>query len=35
MYLIRRVIKVKPGTTRKAAEVLAKIGDAYVKAGQR
>lgn len=35
MYLIRRVIKVKPGNTRKAAEILAKIGDAYEKAGQR
>ena len=35
MYLIRRVIKVKPGSTRKAAEVLAKIGRAYEESGQR
>ena len=35
MYLIRRVIKVKPGMARKAAEVLHKIGKAYEEVGQR
>ena len=35
MYLIRRVYKVKPGTTKQAAEILQKIGIAYQKAGQR
>jgi hypothetical protein len=35
MYLIRRVFKVKPGTARKAAEVIAKLGKAYEDAGQR
>ena len=35
MYLVRRVFKVKPGTSRKAAEIIAQIGKAYEKAGQR
>ena len=35
MYLIRRVIKVKPGTAGKAAAVLARIGKAYEESGQR
>ena len=35
MYLIRRVFKVKSGTTRRAAEIIAKIGKAYEEAGQR
>ena len=35
MYLIRRVWKVKPGTPRKAAALLAKIAAAYREAGQR
>ncbi len=34
MYLIRRVYKVKPGTTRKAAELIHKIGKRYEEAGQ-
>ena len=34
MYLIRRVFKVKPGATRKAAEVIALIGKGYEKAGR-
>lgn len=35
MYLIRRVYKVKPGTTRKAAELIHKIGNRYEDARQR
>ena len=35
MYLIRRVYKVKPGTTRKAAELIDKIAKRYEEAGQR
>ena len=35
MYLIRRVYKVKPGMTRKAAELIQKIGKLYEEAGQR
>ena len=35
MYLVRRVWKVKPGTSRKAAELISKIGQLYEKAGQR
>ena len=35
MYLIRRVYKVKPGTTRKAAELIHQIGKRYEEAGQR
>ena len=35
MYLVRRVYKVKPGTSRRAAELIAKIGKTYEDAGQR
>ena len=35
MYLIRRVYKVKPGTTRRAAELIHQIGKGYEEAGQR
>lgn len=35
MYVIRRVWKVNPGTPRKVATLLAKIGEAYEEAGQR
>ena len=35
MFLVRRVFKVKPGTTRKAAEVIAEIGKMYEEAGLR
>ena len=35
MYLVRRVYKVKPGTSRRAAELIAKIGKIYEGAGQR
>ena len=35
MYLIRRVYKIKPGTTRQAAELIHKIGKGYEEAGQR
>jgi hypothetical protein len=35
MYLIRRVYKVKPGTTRQAAQLIHKIGKRYEDAGQR
>lgn len=35
MYLIRRVWKVKPGSTRQAAKLIAEIGKAYEEAGQR
>ena len=35
MYLIRRVIKTKPGKARQVADLLTKIGGAYVSAGQR
>ena len=35
MYLIRRVFKCKPGTARRAAEQITKIGKAYENAGQR
>jgi len=35
MYLIRRVYKVKPGQTKKAAELIYKIGNRYTEAGQR
>ncbi len=35
MYLVRRVFKVKPGTARKAAAVLAQMGKLYEQAGQR
>ena len=35
MYLIRRVFNVKPGTARRAAEIIAKMGKIYEEAGQR
>ena len=35
MYLIRRVFKCKPGTARRAAEQITKIGKSYEKVGQR
>ena len=35
MYLIRRAWKIKPGTTKQAAEIIEKIGLAYQSAGQR
>ncbi len=35
MYVIRRVYKVKPGQTKKAAELIYKIGNNYTEAGQR
>lgn len=35
MYLIRRVYKIKPGNTRKAAELIYKIGKRYEDAGHR
>ena len=35
MYLIRRVYKVKPGTTRQAAELIYRIGKRYEETGQR
>jgi len=35
MYLLRRVFKVKPGTARKAAEIIARMGKAYEEGGQR
>ncbi len=35
MYLIRRVFRCKPGTARRAAELITNIGKAYESAGQR
>ena len=35
MYLIRRVFKCKPRSTREAAGIIAKMGKVYVEAGQR
>lgn len=35
MYIVRRVYKVKPGTYRKAAELLTQIAKKYEDAGQR
>ena len=35
MYVVRRVWKVKPGTPRRVATLLAKVGEAYKEAGQR
>ena len=35
MFLVRRVFKVKPGTARRAAEIIAQIGKTYEEAGQR
>ena len=34
MHLIRRVFKVKPGTTPEAAKIIAEIGNAYEKVGR-
>ena len=34
MYLVRRVYRVKPGATRKAAQLIAEIGKAYEKVGR-
>ena len=35
MYLVRRVWKVKPGTSRRAAQLISQIGKIYEDAGQR
>lgn len=35
MYLLRRVFKVKPGTGRKAVEIISQMGKLYEEAGQR
>jgi len=35
MYLVRRVWKVKPGTARRAAELISQMGKVYEDAGQR
>ena len=35
MYVIRRVYKVKPGQTKKAAELIYKMGNRFTEAGQR
>ncbi len=35
MYLIRRSWNVKPGATRQAAELIARLGKAHEDAGQR
>ena len=35
MYLVRRVFKVKAGTSRRAAEIIAQIGKQYEDEGQR
>ena len=35
MYLVRRVWKVKPGTARRAAELISQMGKIYEDAGQR
>jgi hypothetical protein len=34
MYVVRRVFKVKPGTTHKAAKVIAQLAKAYEKIGR-
>ena len=34
MYLIRRIWIVKPGTTRKAAQLISELGKGYEKAGR-
>ena len=34
MHLIRRVFKIKPGTTPEAAKIIAEIGKAYENAGR-
>ena len=35
MYVIRRVYRVKPGQTKKAADLIYKIGNRFTEAGQR
>ena len=35
MFLVRRVWKVKPGTSRRAAQLIAQVGKVYEDAGQR
>ena len=35
MFLVRRVFKVKPGTARQAADIIAQMGKLYEEAGQR
>ena len=35
MYLVRRVFKVKPRSTRKAAALVARVGKIFEEAGQR
>jgi hypothetical protein len=35
MYLIRRIYTVKPGEARRAASLIAALGDAYEEAGTR
>jgi hypothetical protein len=35
MYLIRRIYTVKPGEARRAATLIAALGDAYEEAGTR
>ena len=35
MYLVRRVFKVKAGTSRRATEIIAQIGKHYQDEGQR
>ena len=35
MYLVKRVFKVKPGTARQAANIIAQMGKLYEEAGQR
>ena len=35
MFLVRRVFKVKQGTSRKAAEIITQMGKVYEEAGQR
>ena len=35
MYLVRRVFKIKPGTTFQAAHVIHQMGKLYEEAGQR
>ena len=35
MYLAKRVFKVKPGTARQAADIIAQMGKLYEEAGQR
>ena len=35
MYVVRRVFKIKPGNTRKAAALVARVGKIFEEAGQR